>query len=126
MACRIWQQYLTNQELELNMLIDELLAVLPAPKNPVEVNASGWGAITDSFGQSLPNDYMKFIDCYGSGEIGGWLTVLNPFSRHPNISLKEQFFSLLSTISQLKSEFPESCPFPLLLSQVAFCHGVFQ
>lgn len=57
---------------------------------------------------------MKFIDCYGSGEIGGWLTVLNPFSRHPNISLKEQFFSLLSTISQLKSEFPESCPFPLL------------
>src|SRR5579864_9414855 len=55
-----------------------------------------------------------FIERYASGQIGGWLSVLNPFSKNPNISLTEQFFHLLASISQLKEEFPESCRFPLL------------
>lgn len=96
------------------MVIDQLLQVLPIPDCPIEVDTDGWARVTDLFGQSLPTDYMMFIDRYGSGQIGNWLSVLNPFSGNPNISLKEQFFRLLSSIGTLKKEFPESCPFPLL------------
>jgi hypothetical protein len=96
------------------MIIDELLTVLSAPENPVETGANqNWGKVTNQFGQSLPGDYMMFIDRFGSGQIGDWLTVLNPFSKNRRISLSDQFFAILSGVSSLKSEYPETCPFPL-------------
>lgn len=97
------------------MIIDHLIQVLTPPQNPTEGGTNlDWARITNLFGKPLPSDYMSFIERYGSGQIGGWLSVLNPFSTNPNISLTEQFFILLASISQLKEEFPESCPFPLL------------
>lgn len=97
------------------MIIDRLIELLPFPDNLVELGkGKDWGRITALFGNPLPADYMAFIDNYGSGEIGGWLTVLNPFSENINISLVEQFFVLLSSISTLKNEFPETCPYPLM------------
>lgn len=97
------------------MSIKQLQAVLKPPTAPVELGISqNWGRITSKFGFPLPTDYMQFVDLYGSGEIGGWLTVFNPFSKNPNISFVEQFFYVLSSISEIKKEFPESCPYPLL------------
>lgn len=97
------------------MIIDDLIKLLPEPKNPVEIGlGQDWGRITNLFGKPLPGDYMSFIDKFGSGEIGGWLTVFNPFSSNRNISLIEQFFFALSSLSALKEEFPETCPYPLM------------
>ncbi|HLJ89733.1 MAG TPA: hypothetical protein VKZ53_23180 [Candidatus Angelobacter sp.] len=99
----------------LSMIIDDLIHVVPPPQSPKEGGTNlDWARITNLFGKPLPTDYMIFIERYGSGQIGGWLSVLNPFSKNPNISLTEQFFHLLASVSQLKEEFPESCPFPLL------------
>ena len=97
------------------MIIDQLLEILPPPNQPQEGGSElDWGRITNIFCKSLPGDYMKFIELYGSGVIGNWLTVLNPFSVNQNLSLTAQFFYLLGSISQLKEEFPDTCPFPLL------------
>ena len=97
------------------MVIDQLLEVLRPPNTPSEGGPNlDWSRVANMFGMALPTDYMMFIERYGSGEIGSWLTVFNPFTKNPNISLTEQFFRQLSSLSQLKEEFPESCPFPLL------------
>ncbi|TVO52632.1 SMI1/KNR4 family protein [Denitromonas halophila] len=97
------------------MSIKQLQEVLIPPDEAIESGkGQEWGKITSKFGAPLPTDYMQFVELYGSGEIGGWLTVFNPFSKNPNISLLEQFFCVLSSISEIKKEFPESCPYPLL------------
>lgn len=97
------------------MSTNQLREVLKPPAEAVESGkGQDWGRITSKFGAPLPTDYMQFIELYGSGEIGGWLTVFNPFSKNPNISLLEQFFYVLSAFSEIKTEFPESCPYPLL------------
>ena len=97
------------------MIIDELKAVLPINKEVTSKKAShDWASITTLFGKPLPGDYVSLIENYGSGEIGGWLTVFNPFDSNPNISLTKQSFGLLSSISLLKEEFPETCPYPLM------------
>jgi len=97
------------------MIIDDLIKLMPVPKNPIEIGiGQDWGRVTNLFGKPLPGDYMAFIDKFGSGEIGGWLTIFNPFSSNMNISLIEQFFFSLSSLSVLKEEFPETCPYPLM------------
>jgi hypothetical protein len=97
------------------MVIDELLEVLPVPDSPVETGrGKDWGVVTDLFGAPLPTDYMIFIERYGSGQIGRWLTVFNPFSSNTHLSLRDQFFRILSGLNATKKEFPKSCPFPLL------------
>jgi len=88
---------------------------LSPPKQPVDGGKGRyWGEITGYFGKPLPDDYVSFINLYGSGMIGGRLTVFNPFSKNPNISLIRQFFANLSALSSVKEDFPESCPYPLL------------
>ena len=97
------------------MIVDELTEILAVPTNPTESGmGQNWARITSYFGKTLPGDYMAFVDRYGSGEIGGWLTVLNPFSRNSNLSLIDQFFSMLAAISVIKSDFPDTCPYPLM------------
>lgn len=97
------------------MIVDELIEKLELPKNPVEIGkGKSWGAITSKFGKTLPTDYMAFIDRYGSGEIGGWLTVLNPFSSNPSISLVDQFFVVLGSLNYLKEKYPDDFPYPLM------------
>jgi hypothetical protein len=97
------------------MTIKHLQEILKPPASPIDAGkGKDWGSITAKFNAPLPTDYMQFIDIYGSGEVGGWLTVFNPFSENQNISLLDQFFFLLSGLNATKSEFPESCPYPLL------------
>ena len=97
------------------MVIYELLDELSPPKQPVDGGKGRyWGEITGYFGKPLPDDYVSFINLYGSGVISGWLTVFNPFSKNPNISLTRQFIANLSALSSVKEEFPESCPYPLM------------
>ena len=97
------------------MVIYELLDVLSPPQQPVDGGKGRyWGEITTYFGKPLPDDYVSFIGLYGSGVIGNWLTVFNPFSKNPNVSLTRQFIVNLSALSVVKEEFPESCPYPLL------------
>jgi hypothetical protein len=50
-------------------------------------NKGDWGTAERRIGCALPPDYKEFIETYGTGVIGGWLTVLNPFSKSPKANL---------------------------------------
>ena len=96
------------------MRIDALMAVLPSPDRPVEVGSiAAWGPVHSTLGEVLPEDYIQFIMRYGTGEIGGWLSVLNPFSANPNLNLLDIGFGLLAGFREIKKELPESIPYPL-------------
>lgn len=88
--------------------------IIPPDRNSVIGSKNQWGNVTATFGKSLPTDYMLFIDRYGSGEIGNWLTILNPFSQNSNTNLIDSFPNLLASIASLKEEFPEYCPYNLM------------
>lgn len=97
------------------MVIDQLLKVLSPPARPAEGGRNlDWASIANLFGKPLPTDYIMFVELYGSGQVGGWLSVFNPFSKNSNLSLTGQFFRILANVSLSKEQFPESCPFPLL------------
>lgn len=58
----------------------------------------------------LPADYKELIDTYGSGYIGNFLYLWNPFSkkRYMNLILRvDEFLSLVT------SEFEATLPFPI-------------
>jgi len=96
------------------MLIDDLGKLLQVPVEPLESGrGANWGSVTDNFGESLPVDYMQFIDRYGTGIVNDFLTVLNPFSANRNLNLLNQAFVQLSALRALKNEFPEQYSYPL-------------
>lgn len=97
------------------MLIDKLIELAPPPTDPLDRGSTDkWGAVTDFFGKALPTDYMSFVDRYGTVQLNDELQIFNPFSENPDTDLHHQFVFLLAQISQLKEEFPESCPYPLM------------
>lgn len=97
------------------MTIENLKNALEVPENPIERgNSVDWSFVTPKLGLQLPFDYMSFINTYGSGEIGEWLLVFNPFSQDKNISFFDNLLSMLSSISTIKNDYPEFCPYPLL------------
>jgi hypothetical protein len=64
-------------------------------------------------GEVLPDDYMMFIEKYGTGTIARWLTVLNPFAANAGQNLLIAGFEFLAALREVKREFPDEAPFPL-------------
>jgi len=71
------------------MALTSLRKVLPPPATPTETTGAGsWPPVEASLGIHLPGDYKEFIDVYGTGVIGDFLWVFNPFviaRRNPTI-----------------------------------------
>src|SRR5580704_4077461 len=96
------------------MLIDALIPVLPPPVDPRESGSTiAWGDVHRRLGAVLPEDYIQFIKRYGTGVIGGWLTVLNPFAENRYQNLLVGGFEFLAAMREIKTEFPDSIPYPL-------------
>jgi hypothetical protein len=91
--------------------IEELKQIIPVPKSPIETSLQrGWDSAEIMLKTKLPIDYKEFIDTYGSGYIGNFLYLWNPFSkkRYMNLILRvDEFFSLAT------SDFEATLPFPL-------------
>jgi hypothetical protein len=100
--------------MHIPMLLDALAAVLPPPAQPRETGSTAaWGAVHARLGVVLPEDYIQFIKRYGTGVVAGWLTVLNPFAKDEHLNLLHAGFEFLGALRELKSEYPETVPFPL-------------
>lgn len=65
------------------MAIDELVAVVPPPKRPLEAGpVKRWPAIQQSVGLALPDEYRDFGLTYGTGRFwNGEVQIYNPFSK---------------------------------------------
>lgn len=96
------------------MIIDELYSVLPRPAVPVECGTDAeWLDVFERLGIRPPQDYIEFIQSYGTGTINDWITVFNPFAKSKNFNLLRQVPTLLSSLRELRMEFPDSYTIPL-------------
>jgi hypothetical protein len=88
--------------------------ILTPPEKPVDIpTESDWRAVEGALGFALPQDYKDFVDIYGSGSVDGFLWVLNPFSRNPNLNLFDQAKSRLNAQRGFSKDFGGKAPYPL-------------
>lgn len=94
------------------MAIADLMSVLPPPTAPREAAPADWAAVEAALGTSLPADYRAYVEAYGSGKVGDFIWIFNPFSVRDNITLQVQVERQLSVLKEL-AEGGEVMPYPL-------------
>src|SRR4051794_25924945 len=92
------------------MAIEELVAVLPPPSQPLEVGSlEQWKQVEATLHMQFPPDLYDFCVQYGSGLIAG-ITVYNPFSPAYESAVNR----MLAIFRGLRNDLSEgSVPFPL-------------
>lgn len=98
------------------MGINDLLQVLPAPANPRCTSpkpGDDWHKIEEKLGTLLPQDYKDFVTTYGSGYLGRFLWIVNPFVLEPNLNLIKAIPLFLDTLRQLRQRYgAQRYPYP--------------
>lgn len=98
--------------------IAELLDALPPPEAACETGGSlrDWNRVFAAIGTRLPEDYVQFINHYGTGSVCGFFWVYNPFSANEHLNLLTCWTTTLSGMASLRAD-PERghdmVPFPL-------------
>lgn len=101
------------------MSIEQLHQILTPPLSPVEGGTSSdndmvtWSDIEKQLGTKLPGDYKSFIRTFGTGSIGSFLWVFNPFSKNPHLNLLNQRKAQLDNLRILHDQYGIECPYPL-------------
>lgn len=95
--------------------MNELIKLVPPPFQPVDIgNDQDWLAIERKIGLALPTSYKNYISRYGSGQIGRFLWIYNPFSNDQNINLLTQVDIVLDVLRTVKAKHGESiCPYAI-------------
>lgn len=98
--------------------ISELREVLLPPETVREAGASvrEWNDVFAAIGTRLPEDYVQFINSYGTGSVCGFFWVYNPFSGNKNLNLLSSWTGTLSAMASLRADPTfghEMVPFPL-------------
>jgi hypothetical protein len=96
----------------MTMPIEGLMQIMPPPPEPKEASGD-WQAVESSLGTALPDDYRRFIDAYGTGQIDAFLGVLNPFSAGPYYNLLSAGRAHLDGLRELREASGRFLPFPL-------------
>jgi HEAT repeat protein len=66
--------------------LEALVRLMPPPTQPRDPGEPDrWPQIELRLGRRLPPDYKAFIATYGSGRVGEFLNVANPFSDNPHV-----------------------------------------
>jgi len=93
------------------MTIDDLIRIMPPPSVPQDPIGS-WSKAERLIGIALPNDFKDFVQYYGTGQIGDFISILNPFSRHNTLNLVVQAPLQVEVLRELSEE-GETLPYPL-------------
>lgn len=73
------------------MALGELLKIVTPPDKPREVPAKpNWAAVEKKLGLQLPDDYKRYVTKFGSGVLGDFVHVYNPFSRDEYTCLQKR------------------------------------
>uniref|UniRef100_UPI0036DE0C98 SMI1/KNR4 family protein n=1 Tax=Photorhabdus sp. RM322S TaxID=3342825 RepID=UPI0036DE0C98 len=71
------------------MSIFNLKTILPPPVSPNEAGQKGkWPLIDNNY--HFPNDFIEFINCYGTGRIASFINIFNPFSENDDLNFFNQ------------------------------------
>ncbi len=95
------------------MSIEELTRVLEPPHVPRDTHGSaGWEDVERRLGGRVPTDYRAFIERYGTGYIGKFLTICNPFCEIEGLNLFGHGNLALDALRELR-EHGERIPYPI-------------
>jgi hypothetical protein len=98
----------------MNDPIASLLKRFPPPSQPVERTDPGiWQQVEKELNSSLPQDYKKLVDQYGSGSWLNYLWVFNPQSKDTKLNLLDQIKRQLYADRMIKKKFNGEIAFPL-------------
>jgi len=87
-------------------MIKSLKKVMEPPLSPVEIgDKEKWDNLEKKLNIVFPKDYKEFINTYGTGGIGDFLWVLNPFSENTYQNLLEEMQRFQNAYVELKEEF---------------------
>jgi hypothetical protein len=86
------------------MPIHDLTSLVEPPTTPREVpKRSDWKRAEKYFGTALPQDYQEFVTTYGTGVLGHFLVVCNPFSQDKGFALPEFVDRVCKNLKDLKN-----------------------
>ena len=90
-----------------------LLGSVPPPANPLEARGK-WRAVESKLGTTLPAEYRDFIREYGTGLVGGFVAVFNPFAKNRYLNLLLRGREILEMYDVImKGQHPLPLPQPL-------------
>jgi hypothetical protein len=96
------------------MSIAKLKNIIAPPAEPVDAGEPpDWAAIEQHLGICLPPDYKEYIHEYGTGSVGDFIWVFNPFTTNRHLRLEDQIRTRLDAVKRLESTFGQESPFPL-------------
>ena len=115
------------------MKFRELLEVLPPPSQPKEIgNPGAWIKVERSLRIEVPDDYKAFISTYGTGWIGKFIIIWNPFAKNNFVNFNHRMMDFLDgvkiakqgkTLSDIKNLFPYTF-FPESSSLLPFASSI--
>lgn len=92
------------------MSIDKIKQLMPIPKSPHETPEHDWTPVFTKLDvPGLPTDYKEFISTYGTGAIGDFLWIMNPFSKNPSLNM-EMMLAFRKAYDAMKEDFPIDFP----------------
>jgi hypothetical protein len=92
--------------------LGDLTTLAPPPHVPIHAGfPTQWEEVESIVGTSLPSDYKRLINTYGTGDFCDQIWVLSPFSPKPH-DLVSQINPMLEAYRDGLNELPEQCPFP--------------
>lgn len=91
------------------MTIERIKELLAVPEATSGDKDGDWGAVSTGSVDSLPDAYREFVSTYGTGSIGEFLWVLNPFCSNSSLNFSQsQYFR--NAYQSLKADFPQYYP----------------
>lgn len=96
-------------------MIEHLCQVMPPPETPNEAGSlDEFLTIERELGVTLPQDYKEYIIRFGTGYIGGFLWIFNPFTQKESLNFLHQKNTRLDALRVIKEKYgDEECPYPL-------------
>lgn len=96
------------------MILEALCNVISPPETPYDTGETeAWQEIEEKIGCALPSDYKAYIHRFGTGCIGKFVWVFNPFTDNANLNLLHQITVQLDVLHTLEEQFDVACPYPL-------------
>jgi len=96
------------------MNLEQLTRVLPPPAHPYNTGTPDrWDAVEKVLGFVLPADYKEFTYIYGTGQIAGFMVVLNPFVANGPNNLVQGAGNKLEFLRMAREIDERTVPYPL-------------
>ena len=93
------------------MAVVDIVALIAPPASPAQVGTpTKWGAVERELGVAFPSDYRQFLRVYGTGYLGRFYSVWNPFG---GAEFADHVRLICGYERDSRRQFPQYLPYPI-------------